>query len=329
MRLDDLQRPIRARTGQTGQDYNKLSANRKISPGQRVLEFITALLLALLWVINLLPFRIKIALGLGFGHLLYLIPGSRVAIARTNIALCFPDLPKEERERMVRDTFRHFGAGLVETVMCWWDNPRSIQPLTETVGMEHLEAAKSRGRGVILLGAHFSTLDISAMLAAKHFPMYAIYREQKNRVLNHFMIKGREKYLLGSIPHTSMVGAARRIKEGNLLWYAADQDMGENRSVYAPFFGHPAATIQGVHRLAKLTGAPLLMMATRRKDDNSGYILEYLPAPEEFPLDDDVANATIINELIERGIRSAPAQYYWFHRRFKTQPGLEKGELYR
>ncbi len=306
-----------------------MSANRKISPGQWVLEFFTALLLAFLWVINLLPFRAKISLGLGLGHLLYLIPGSRVSIARTNIDLCFPDLPRKEREDMVRDTFRNFGAGLVETVMCWWDNPRSIHPITETVGLEHLEAARSKGRGVILLGAHFSTLDISAMLVAKHFPMYAIYREQKNRVLNHFMVKGREKYLLGSIPHTSMMGAARRLKEGNPLWYSADQDMGEDRSVYAPFFGHPAATIHGISRLAKLTGAPLLMMATRRRSDNSGYVVEYLPAPDEFPLDDDVANATIINEMIERGIRSAPAQYYWFHRRFKTQPGMEKGALYR
>lgn len=285
-------------------------------------------MLAFLWGINLLPFRIKIAWGLGLGHLLYLVLKSRVSIARTNIALCFPNLPEDDRERMVRDTFRNFGAGLVETVMCWWDNPRGIHTMTEIMGQEHLEAAKSRGCGVILLGAHFSTLDITALLVAKRFPMYAVFREQKNRVLNYFMIRGREKYLLGGIPHTSLVAAARRVKEGNLLWYAADQDMGEHRSVYAPFFGHPAATIQSVSRLARLTGAPVLMLATRRREDNTGYIVEYLPAPAEFPFEDDVTNATVINGLIERGIRPAPAQYYWFHRRFKSQPGMKRGEIY-
>ena len=98
--------------------------------------------------------------------------------------------------------------------------------------------------------------------------------------------------------------------------------------MYAPFFGHTAATIVGVAKLAKITGSPLVMLATRRREDNSGYVVEYLPGPEEFPLEDEVANATIINSLIEQGVRLAPAQYYWFHRRFKTQPGREKGELY-
>lgn len=298
------------------------------SPGRLVAEAATALLLAILWIVNLLPYAIKIRLGLGLGSLLYRVQGSRVAIARTNIRLCFPELDEAAREAMVRDTFRHFGAGLVETVMGWWDDPRDLHARTETRGLEHVEAARKLGRGVILLGAHFSTLDISAALVAKHLPVYAIFRIQNNRVLNHFMNRGRNRHLLGCIPHTSLVGAARRVKEGQILWYSADQDMGEDHSVFAPFFGQPAATINGVSRLARITGAPLVMLATRRKADNSGYVVEFLPGPEAFPLEDDVANATIINDLIEQGIRLAPAQYYWFHRRFKTQPGREKGELY-
>lgn len=298
------------------------------SPGRLLAEFATALLLAILWVVNLLPYAVKIRLGLGLGSLLYRVQGSRVAVARINIELCFPGLSEPEREAMVRDTFRHFGAGLVETVLGWWDDPVKIHAMTETRGREVLEAALEKGKGVILLGAHFSTLDISSALVAKHFPVYAIFREQNNRVLNHFMLKGRTRHLLGCIPHTSLVGAARRLKGGNIVWYSADQDMGEDHSVYAPFFGQTAATIVGIGKLAKLTGAPVVMLATRRQPDNSGYVVEYLPGPQEFPVDDDVANATIINDLIERGVRLAPAQYYWFHRRFKTQPGREKGELY-
>ena len=313
----------------TDQDYNNLSAKSKNSPGRILVECSTALVFLVLRTINLLPYRVKISLGLGLGRLLYLLPTSRVDVARVNIGLCFPDLSEVERETMVRDTFRHFGAGLIESAISWWDNTAGIYAMTETRGLEHLEAAKAMGKGVVLLGAHFSTLDLSAMLAAKHMEYYAIYREQNNRVLNHIMKRGRERHMISGIPHTSLVGAARRVKQGNVLWYSADQDMGEDHSVYAPFFGHPAATITGVARLARLTGAPLVMICTRRNEDNSGYVVEYLPGPPDYPYDDEVANAGIINSLIEQGIRLAPAQYYWFHRRFKTQPGMEKGVLYR
>ncbi len=313
----------------SSQDYNKLSTKSKNSPGNLLVEGATALILGILWVINMLPYRAKLSLGLGMGGLLYRIPSSRVSVARTNVRLCFPDLSEAERERMVRDSFRHFGAGLIESVISWWDDTAGIHAMTETLGLDHMEAAQAKGRGVILIGAHFSTLDISAMLAAKHIRYYAIFREQNNRVLNRVMIRGRDRHMIGGIPHTSLVGAARRVKQGHVLWYSADQDMGEEHSVYAPFFGHPAATIDGVSRLARLTGAPILLIATRRREDNSGYIVEYLPGPESFPTQDEVENATVVNSLIETGVRRAPAQYYWFHRRFKTQPGMEKGALYR
>ncbi len=289
----------------------------------------TVLLLLCLWLINRLPFRVKIRLGLAFGRLLYHFLRSRASIARTNIALCFSELSEEERERMVIDTFRNAGAGLVETAIAWWDKPERIYQMTEIRGGEYLEKARSQGRGVILLGAHFSTLDISGMLISKHMPVYAIFREQNNRLLNYFMIRGRNKNLLEGISYKSFLSAVKRIKEGHVVWCAADQDMGEKHSVYAPFFGHPAATINTISRLAKMTGAPLVMMITRRKEGDPGYILEYSPSPKGFPFQDDVENAKVVNQLIEEGIRRAPSQYYWFHRRFKTQPGMKRGGLYR
>ena len=134
--------------------------------------------------------------------------------------------------------------------------------------------------------------------------------------------------LLGTIPHTSLRRAAKALREGEIVWYAPDQDMGQDHSVYAPFFGHPAATVTATAKLSRLTGSPIVMMATYRKADDSGYVMEFLPGNPAFPVEDDIANATMVNQLIETGIRRAPTQYYWFHRRFKSQPGKHKAELY-
>ena len=262
------------------------------------------------------------------GKLFYRIPNSRISVTRTNLELCFPELSDEERESMVREIFENFGAGLIETAMGWWDDPKKLFSMTESVDQEVLDRALEQGKGVILVGAHFSTLDLSSLLLSKYCHYYAIYREQTNRLLNWFMTRGRGRNMLGGIPHTSMRGAAKRIMSGEIVWYSPDQDMGHDHSVFAPFFGQRAATVTATAKIAKLTGAPLVMLATYRKSDDSGYVVQFLSGPDRFPAGDDVKDAAAVNALIERGIRLAPTQYYWFHRRFKTQPGREKAALY-
>lgn len=298
------------------------------SPSKIALQGVTALFVGILWLVNLLPFRVKLAIGKGLGALLYRIPNTRIGITRRNLELCFPDYSDDTRERMVRETFVNFGAGIIESGMGWWDKPAGNFAMTETIGAEHLDRAIEKGKGVLLIGAHFSTLDLSSQLFSKYHQYYAMYREQTNSVLNAVMKKGRLNNMLGAIPHTSMRGAAKQVLNGDIVWYSPDQDMGERHSVFAPFFGHPAATLTATAKLASLTGAPLVMLASYRKPDDSGYVLEFFPGPANFPADDEVESATMVNQLIEQGIMRAPTQYYWFHRRFKTQPNREKSALY-
>ena len=305
-----------------------MTINKKVSPGQIFLGLGTTVFFLLLWCVNLLPFKVKLKAGKGIGRLLYQVPNSRTKITRKNLELCFPELSAAEREKMVKETFENFGAGLIETAMGWWDDREKIFLMTESKNQEILDDALAEGKGVILIGAHFSTLDLGPLLMSKYYQGYAIYREQTNHILNWFMTRGRSRSMLGVIPHTSMRGATKCIMAGNIVWYSADQDMGHDHSVFAPFFGQRAATLTATAKIAKLTGAPLVMLVTYRKSDDSGYVVQFLSGPENFPLEDEVDSAAAVNALIERGIRIAPTQYYWFHRRFKTQPGLDKAALY-
>ena len=310
------------------EDHNKLLSKIKYAAYHLLLSIVTVIFLALLWCVNLLPFRIKLKIGKLLGRCLYYIPNSRIGITDINLKLCFPELSEQQRSAMILEVFENFGAGIVETAMSWWDDQNSIHAITEVRGGYLMDKAREKGAGVLLIGAHFSTLDLSAMLAAKHQPIFAIFRQQSNYILNRVMTKGRLKNLLGAIPHTSLRTAVKKLKNGEVVWYSPDQDMGEDHSVYAPFFGQNAATVTATAKLAVLTGAPVVMMATYRKSDDSGYILEYLEMESNFPVESEVENATAINQLIERGIRLAPSQYYWFHRRFKSQPGIGKAQIY-
>ena len=108
------------------------------------------------------------------------------------------------------------------------------------------------------------------------------------------------------------------MKPGVPVFYLPDLDYGKRDSAFIPFFGIPTATITGLSRLAKITGAVVLPLVVEQLKD--GYITKIMPAWENFPTDDPVADAIRMNEFIEAEIRKLPAQYYWVHKRFKSRP---------
>jgi KDO2-lipid IV(A) lauroyltransferase len=119
----------------------------------------------------------------------------------------------------------------------------------------------------------------------------------------------------------------RSMKNNRCVWYAPDQDFGNKGAVFVPFFAQPAATITATSKLVALNQSPIVMLSHHRNADNSGYTVTISPI-ENFPSGDEVKDAAIVNQVIEREIRKAPEQYMWIHRRFKTQPDGRK-KLYR
>ncbi len=181
---------------------------------------------------------------------------------------------------------------------------------------------------MILIGAHFSHLDFGAALISLVSEVIVIYRPNNNPVMDHFILKGRKNILKGVIQGDNMRAVIRALKNQEVIWYPPDQDYGEKHSVYVPFFGVNAATITATSRLVKFNDSPVLMLSYRRDDETGRYTMEFEAAPEGFPSGDEVKDARLINQALERNIRKAPTQYMWTHRRFKTQPE-GKGKLYK
>jgi len=148
--------------------------------------------------------------------------------------------------------------------------------------------------------------------------MDVLYRKNNNAVLDFFLTQGRSRY--GEpIEKKEFKKLIRRLRDGYVVWYAPDQDYGTKNAVFAPFFGLSAATVTGTSTIAKITGAKVLMIHHYRENEGRHYRIEILPV-NDFPSGNDIADATKINALIEEGIRSAPEQYMWVHRRFKNRP---------
>ena len=112
----------------------------------------------------------------------------------------------------------------------------------------------------------------------------------------------------------------KSLKANRAVWYAPDQDHGITNSVFVPFFGNPAATLTSTSRIAAISGARIVPFFQQRRPDRRGYVLELLPALDDFPGKDIASDTARIMQLIESQVRQEPAQYLWAHRRFKTRP---------
>ena len=281
---------------------------------------------SLLRLLVLLPYRWQLRIGAGFGWLLSHLARERRQVTHTNLYLCFPDLTDAEHQKMFNAVFRHNGIGLMEAAMAWWAPESWFKQRVTLKGKEHLDAALAQGKGVIMLGAHFSTLDLGGLLFSFYYPLNTLYRPNNNPLLDRIIYNGRARFTQ-NIDRSDFRSVIRKLKNNEIIWYAPDQDFGMKQSVFVPFFGVPAATLTATTRLAKLNDSPILMLAQHRTA-NGQYELELYPAIESFPTGNLQDDACLINQAIETAIRKDPAQYMWVHRRFKSQK-KNKNYLYR
>ncbi|MBH8578957.1 LpxL/LpxP family Kdo(2)-lipid IV(A) lauroyl/palmitoleoyl acyltransferase [Bisbaumannia pacifica] len=272
-----------------------------------------------------LPWRLKMGLGQGIGLLAWRLARRRRHITETNLRLCFPELSEARRAELVRETFIANGIGLLETATGWCRDPEHLRHRVTFSGQEHMARVQAQGKGALILGIHFSTLDLGGALHSLFFRADAVQRPHDNPLFNRFMARARAPYFDAVLDRHDLRGVVRRLKAGHNVWYSPDQDFGREASVFAPFFGIEAATVRMTSRIARLTGAPVIPLIFHRNPDNRTYTLEYLPPLEDFPGGDEVADATRVNAVIEQAIRKHPEQYLWLHRRFKTRPEGEPG----
>jgi KDO2-lipid IV(A) lauroyltransferase len=240
-------------------------------------HWLTWFAMGIFFCISHLPYRFQLTLGRRVGILVY---HSRVMkkwrhIANTNLALCFPEQNAIEREKLLKASYQNLGMSVFETGMSWW-KPRQKMP------------------------ASFISID---------FPISVVGRHQNNPVIDTLLKRSRNAGNITLIDRKNLRGIIKALKNNQLVWYAPDQDYGIKHSVFAPFFGTPAASITVPTWIAEQSSAVVLFVSYHRLPDAQGY--------KAGNLEQD---ASQINQLIENAVREHPEQYLWIHRRFKTRP---------
>jgi KDO2-lipid IV(A) lauroyltransferase len=280
---------------------------------------VSRLVFALMWIAHWLPPRALAVLGEALGAAAFWLVAERRRVTRINLEKCFPQMSPAARERLARAHFRAFGRSFLERGVLWWGSRARVERMVRLEGLEHLRAHP--GRPVILLAPHFAGLDAGFARLACAVDMVSMYANQKDARFARLLLRGRTRFgdqrLVSRQEGVRAVLAAMRA--GRPFYYLPDLDFGPRDALFVPFFGVPAATVPGLSRLARITGAAVLPCVTKMLP-GGGYALSIGPAWENFPTADPAADTRRMNAWIEQRVLEMPEQYLWMHKRFKTRP---------
>lgn len=275
--------------------------------------------LTLLWLASRLPYSWQLRSSPALGRLCRRVAShQRIDAMQRNLALCFPERITAEREALLHAYFQAMGMAFFEIGTAWWLSPARLAKRFRVTGTEHLEAARRDGTGVILLTAHFTTMELCGRLLGTMLPFHPLYRPTRIPAMQWVMKRTRRNRAGKAIPRHDLRGMIRHLRAGDAVWYPPDQAFRGMSGVMARFFGRSAPTVTGTSRLARLGRARVVPVFCERLPGRQGYHLRIQPPLADFPSGDEVNDAERVNRVIETQIRRVPEQYMWVYDRFRT-----------
>ena len=282
--------------------------------------------LAALWPLGALLAYLPAPLGLWVGRRLgdlvwAALPGRR-AVVLDNLARAFADeRSRDDLATVGRRCFQHLGMNLVESCTFLFRSPAVLLRRVEVRGAEHVEAAAALGRGMLLLTAHFGNWELlAASHALERWPLSVMIRPLDSALLDPLIERFRLRSGVELIAKRhGLRDALEALRRGRMVGILLDQNASRREGVFVPFFGIPASTSRGMAVIALRSGAPVLPVFIRRVSGGR-HVVEVEPAVPVPDGGDVVAYTAAFNRAIEAAIRRAPEQWFWLHRRWKTQP---------
>lgn len=269
----------------------------------------------------------QMRIGRLLGRLFYYLPNQRKAIARTNIGICFPQLSKQQAKRLLKQNLLSTGQGVIEMMAALWTDEDKVHTRFNVSGLEHLLEVLHSGQGCLMLSCHTTSIEwgirgLNHQLRQLKMPVgHMLARQHNNKMLEAHLEQARLSFCEKLIDKKNIRSLLSSIKSGHPVYYAPDQNF-SYQVKFADFFGRPAATTTGTHKLAQ-KGVKVIPWFCFRTGPCQ-WRIEILSEMSQLSSLDEAGASTQINQLFEQQIQQHPEQYLWVHRRFKNQPeGLQ------
>lgn len=278
------------------------------------------------FLIYLLPLRISLFLAGLLGKFAYLLLGRYRRVTVDNIRSVFAgQMTGEEIERLGRRVFSNLARNAVEMINFPKINKKNLASFVTVKGLENIEAALRRGRGVIVVTGHFGNWEIMpATFRILGYPGAAVGRRIYFHKYDRYLNSLRKCHDVNIIYRDESPKKILKVLKANgIIGIVADQDVDSVDGVFVDFFGRPAYTPAGPAALALVSGASLIPAFMLRQGIRHRLVVE---RPIDLAATGDkekdiLENTKRWSDVVESYIGRYPDHWVWMHRRWKTKKG--------
>ena len=267
----------------------------------------------ILWGSSQLPHRFLLMLGKSIGFIISCFKTKNNRVILRNLELCFPHLSVTERHQLARRCWQSHAMAVFETAKGWWGNRKKLQKIYQIEGEQYLNAALASDQGVMLITGHFTCSELGSAAFSLLADYSATAKHLRHPIADFEIYKARRRNATNLFFAEDMKEVYQALRKGEIVGFLLDQDYGDQRTVFAPFFDIPAATTTAVGRIAAATGSIVIPSFFVRLPGKLGYRMIFKPPLVNFPSADPVKDATLFNQVIENMARAYPDQYGWEH----------------
>jgi KDO2-lipid IV(A) lauroyltransferase len=299
-----------------------------MSSGKKIKnDIIYGLIRVVMSIIESLPRDMALKFAGVLGEMAAIIDSKERHLAEQNLRRAYGDAWSDEKIEMVaRECFVQIARNAADVIRSQhWDESELADMVQEVIGMEHFDAAYTRGRGVVGVTGHIGNFELLAawFSAVKKVRLSAIGRKLYDERLDELVVEHRERWGLENIPSDSPKRVLEALRNGRMLGVLMDLDSSRVAGYFVPFFGQPAKTAAGAIAIGRRTGSAVVPMALYRRPDDY-YKIVVLPSfdiPCTDNKDDDIISALgQCNRALEELINIDPTQWAWIHNRWKSKP---------
>ena len=279
--------------------------------------------IALFKLLSLLPIRLLRWFGGRIGTLLWLINSRSRQVTEENLAICFPDMATAKRTALAKNSLKHLAMTGLELAPIWQRPvPLLIKTIADIEGLQILQQALADDNGLIVLAPHIGSWELVGLYLAEQASITTMYQPPDNKAIEYVMIRARSRNgsKLVATDSSGVKALLQTLKKGEMIGVLPDQVPPMAGGGFAPFFATPALTTTLIRKLAKRTGATVIMASALRINHSGKFRLVFTAVPETICADDELLALSVLNQTVEQCVALAPEQYQWEYKRFKKQP---------
>ncbi|WP_064792267.1 lauroyl-Kdo(2)-lipid IV(A) myristoyltransferase [Shewanella woodyi] len=275
----------------------------------------------ILVIFGLMPAWFRDPLARLLAKLVMKIAKKPLSVARVNLTTCFPDKSSDEIEALIKDNVENFVMILLAQSELLVRSKANIIRRVNLHGFEHVTRAREAGQPVIFIMPHVWGIEYAGLRLNLELSMVSMAKAHRNGLFNWF--NNRMRSSQGGNIYMREAGIRAllsELKNDNSFFYLPDEDLGPDKSVFAPFLGTVKATLPVVGRLAQAGNAQVLPVKIGYDQRSRRYELTVMSAISPDEMQGKENEAIALNRAVEQVIQAYPEQYMWFLKVLKTRP---------